>query len=175
MLIVPDIKNSLAMMDERALETNAFNPFDSHTRLQAMMEKAKRTETLVWCVEALSFQCLEGTLTSPNECDIKGTTATSNRGLFDLYLFKKQLKGLLFHKANQLFDGAGRDWIEQVAAKHTESFLTWRDQVENKDLSWRTCRKQSEIAWLNLVVQAVFRGEYDTVLKAAQENGETAE
>ena len=54
----------LAMMDERALETDMLNPFNSHTRLQAMIEKAKKTPALVWCVEALAIQCMEGSLTS---------------------------------------------------------------------------------------------------------------
>ena len=139
-----------------------------------MIGKARTPTSLLWVVEALSIRCQEG-LEGLSDKDIKGSPASSNRGLFDLFLAKKQLKDMLVAKGLLLFDADGRNWIDNVVPKHAESYITWNAQAKKKDLTWRANRKQSEIRWLNLLIQVVFRQDYDSTIRTSKKNGQTLE
>ena len=175
MLSVPGIAKIIEEFEELAAQSpEMFNPFNSHMRLQAMVDKARKPSSLLWCIQALSIRCQEG-LGSLSERDIKGSPASSNRGLFDLFMVKRQLRDTLVAKGLSLFDADGRNWIDNVVSKHVESFITWNAQEKNKDLTWRANRKQSEIMWLNLLIQVVFRQDYDSIIKTSQKHGESPE
>ena len=58
MLSVPESAFCMADLDEHhALASEFNNPFDSHSRLQAIMDKCKAGQTtkLMWCVEGIWY------------------------------------------------------------------------------------------------------------------------
>ncbi len=176
MLAVPEIAQILQKMDESAAENpDFFNPFNSHTRLQAMIDKCKRKDALLWCLQATEYKCKQGCLTNLSASDIKGTAASGNRGLFDLFLFKKQMRDMLVAKGRSMFADDTVHWIHNTVCKHMESFATWAEQEATRDLTWRVGRKPSEIMWLNLLIEVVFGSSYDAPLKLAIKSRQNAE
>ena len=69
MLAVPEIAEIMRVAD--AQPSDVFNPFGSHTRLEAMINKCTSTEQLTWCCQALQFKmsrdCLLYTSPSPRD------------------------------------------------------------------------------------------------------------
>ncbi len=176
MVAVPEIAQILQKMDESAAANpDFFNPFNSHTRLQAMIDKCKKTDMLLWCLQATAYRCEQGSLTTLSASDIKGTAASGNRGLFDLFLFKRQMRDVLIAKGRSMFGDDAVAWIHTTVSKHTESFVTWAQQEAAGNLTWRVGRRPSEVMWLNLLIEAVFGTSYDAPLKLAIKMGQSAE
>eukprot|EP00975_Prorocentrum_lima_P003402 745474-Prorocentrum_lima.AAC.1 len=61
------------------------NPFDSRTRLQAIIDKCKgqRYRVLTWCVQAIWRVCRLKLVTSLSGADTEVIAATDNRGFID--------------------------------------------------------------------------------------------
>ncbi len=63
MLSVPGIAKIIEDMEDKCAQSaEMFNPFNSHTRLQAMIDKAGKHPELLWCFEAVAIRCQEGDL-----------------------------------------------------------------------------------------------------------------
>ena len=58
MLQVPELGRILR--DMGGMPRIQFNPFDSHSRLQAIINKCKTQESLIYCCQALEYMVLNG-------------------------------------------------------------------------------------------------------------------
>ncbi len=83
-----------------------------------------------------------------------------------MLLFKRDLRSFLLRKAGSLFGESSQAWLEGPVAQHTQSFKAWKD-AEATDRGWQAGRPHFEIAFLNLLVESVFRTAYDAPLKLA--------
>jgi hypothetical protein len=178
MLGEPEIAHVLRDMDEHfVMGGDAQNPFNSHSRLQAMIDKCKKPHALLWCVQCLAHKAKRGTLTSLSIGDIKGNAANGNRGIFDLFIFKEKLRdAMIAHGLAILSKATGAsEWITNTVAKHTASFATWGVQEDARDLRWRAGRSEAQIVWLNLLIEIVFGKSYDTAIKVSIRNGDGPE
>ncbi len=175
MLVVPGVQKIIEDMEEKCAQSaDMVNPFNSHTRLQAMIDKTgEKTKDLLWCCEALTVRCLEGDISTISANDIRGHAGTSNRGLLDVFLMKRSLREEIVAKGKDMFNAEGRKWIETVVSHHIESFMTWNAQEKSNDLGWRANRKPSEIMWLNVLIAVVFKQDYDTTIKGCMKSGES--
>jgi len=101
----PEIAWCLQDLDERSVPTGIPNPFDSHTRLEAIIDKcrANNRSQLQWVMQRIWYHWRRGTIGAPIAVDIKGSAQTGNRGLADLILFKSMLKTAVLAKAATLF------------------------------------------------------------------------
>jgi len=81
------------------------NPFDSHSRLQAILDKCKvnNVGSLTWAMQGIWYHARKGNIKSLSLSDIKGSHSTGNRGYVDLLLFKRELRHSLLRKAGDLF------------------------------------------------------------------------
>ena len=157
MLAVPEIAEIMRVAD--AQPPTVFNPFGSHTRLQAMIDKCKSVEQLTWCCQALQFKVSREELSGLTCAQIRGSKAgVDQKGLFDLILFKKNFKDALIAWGLTTF----RDhpdvatWIQQDVAPKVHDFSTWTKSLKSGDLTWRAGRHPAEIAWLNLLTEITF-------------------
>ena len=89
-------------MDEQP--KTMFNPFDSHTRLQSILNKcssrSSRTpqEDLVYAMQAFHYQATRGELTALSAADIRGTPRNGNKVVLDLLLFKRTVQAAALAK-----------------------------------------------------------------------------
>jgi hypothetical protein len=103
MVSVPEIAKCMQDLDDRsaysaaAEGSNYVNPFDSHSRLQAILDKCKASQTaaLTWCVQGIWYWARKGILKTLSIVDIRGSAASSNRGLIDLLMFKQSMRRVL--------------------------------------------------------------------------------
>lgn len=97
LLDVPQIAWCMQDLDERQALTGTPNPFDSHSRLQAIIDKCKANNQaqLIWVMQGIWYHWRKGNIAYLSVLDIKGSAATGNRGLADLMLFKHQLKAAI--------------------------------------------------------------------------------
>ena len=109
LLDVPQIAWCMQDLDERqALTGRVTIPFDSHSRLQAIIDKckAKNQAQLIWVKQGIWNHWRKGNIAYVSVQDIKGTTTSGNRGLADLLLFKHQLKASIicqgYHYVSEL-------------------------------------------------------------------------
>ena len=82
MLSVPEIAFCMADLDEHHAVASGpgsefTNPFDAHSRLQAILDKCKAGQTgkLAWCVEGIWYHSKKGHVRSLSTQDLKGTAA----------------------------------------------------------------------------------------------------
>ena len=133
-----------------------------------MINKCPQADSLLWCCQALAFKVDQGQLTSLSEDNIKGGGAQgSNKGLFDLLLYKRDFRDHLVTWAQQVFrdeDGA-LSWIQGVVAPKVRNFASWSHVLKSGDVSWRAGRSTAMIQWLNFLVEATFGTAYDESLK----------
>ena len=128
MLSVSEIAFCMADLDEHHAVAGEFNnPFDSHSRLQAIMDKCKAGQTgkLIWCVEGIWYNAKKGHLRNLSFADLKGAPATENRGYIDLLMYKKEMRALLFRKASDAFGPESHAWLEGPVQHVTSSFRIW--------------------------------------------------
>ena len=76
MMSVPEI--ATLMRDADARGPSEFNPWGSHSRLQAMIDKCRTKEAWLWCCEALAYVCSRKRLQSLSFAEIKGTAHDGN-------------------------------------------------------------------------------------------------
>ena len=160
MLAAPDIAECMRDLDDRSAyaaeeDGKSFvNPFDSHSRLQAILDKCKASQpgALSWCMQGIWYTARKGFLNRLSITDIKGSASSANRGLIDLLLFKQQMRRVLLAKSHQLFGSAAQDWIDGAVARHTDSFALQQVQ-QSGDRSWRSGRSSAEVAWLNTLAE----------------------
>ena len=165
MLQVPELVRILRDMD--GMPRTLFNPFDSHSRLQAIINKCKTQESLIYCCQALEYMVLKDELPCLSVEDIKGRSRDGNKGELDLILFKQKVRLALIAKGLQWFeDSPGAKWIQDEVATKTQDFVVWAD-TERGSLHWRAGRSPAEIAFLNLLVDITFKKTYGAPLKIA--------
>ena len=169
MLSVPEIAFCMADLDElHAVVSDFAFPFDSHSRLQAIMDKCKAGQLgkLTWCIEGIWYHSKKGHVRSLSTQELKGTPATANRGYIDLRMYKKEMRALLFRKASDAFGAESHTWLEGQVQHVTSSFRIWSDE-EKRDRTWQAGRRPCEIKWVNLCT------DYDAPLKLAVKLGES--
>ena len=71
-------------------------------------------------------------------------------------------------------DSPGAKWIHDEVATKTQDFVVWAD-TERGSLRWRAGRSPAEIAFLNLIVDIMFKKTYDAPLKIAVRASQSAE
>ena len=132
-----------------------------------MIRKGQQTDSQVLCCQALAFKVDQGQLTSLSEVNIRGGAAHSNKGLFDLLLYKRDFRDHLVTWAQRIFkdeDGA-LSWIQGVVAPKVQNFTSWSHVLKSGDVSWRAGRSTAMIQWLNFLVEATFGTAYDEALR----------
>ena len=124
MLQVPELVRILRDLD--GMPRTVFNPFDSHSRLQAIINKCKTQESLIYCCQALEYMALKDELPGLSVEDIKGRSKDGNKGELDLILFKQKVRLALIAKGLQWFeDSPGAKWIQDEVATKTQDFVVW--------------------------------------------------
>ena len=160
-----------------------FNPCDSHTRLQSILNKCSSrsrtaSEDLVYVMQALHYLATRGELTALSASDIRGLQKNGNKGVLDLMVFKRSVHGTALAKGETMFahsSGAVK-WIRTVVAVKTADYSVWaKTEADTKDLAWRAGRSQAEVQWLNVLLELTFRKAYDEPLKLALMAGHSAE
>jgi hypothetical protein len=161
-------------LDDRSTLSGEPNPFDSHSRLQAIIDKCggNRTGQLTWVVQGIWFHWRCGNLKYLSVADIKGGPQSGNRGLADLLLFKQQLKPVFLAKAAAMFPESA-DWFSIRVASTAESFKAWHDAAEAADKSWRAGRPPAEVKCLSFFSDVIFGKAYDAPLKLAVKSGKS--
>ncbi len=97
---------------DRKEGTGANNAFDSHTRLWAILGKCKAAQpaALQWCMETIWYMTKKGLFSKVlSASDVKGSTNTGNRGMIDLFLYKKEVRRIMLTKGCELFGEEGAD------------------------------------------------------------------
>ena len=171
MLGCPEVEECLREMDDYVMDPGApdgfQNPFDSHSRLQAILDKARAANSssrLVWVVQGITHQVKAGKLGGLSVAEIRGTASTGYRGYVDFLLSKQLAK-------DQLMDWAVRKipdsstWIRETLAPKVSSWKAWSKTVANCDKTWRSGLGEAEVAWLSLLEEAVFGKMYDPSLR----------
>ena len=175
MLEEPDISYCLQDLDEKSALTSDQNPFDSHSRLQAMVDKSgKSLQNLPVIVQGIWYYWVKGTTRSFSHSDIKGTASTGNRGVADLIMFKHQLKSTLLAWGRKKFPDSV-DWIDGPVANATTSFKSWYCTETAGNQAWRAGRRASETKWLNFVIEVTFGRLYDAPIKLCIKSSKTPE
>ncbi len=82
-LNVPAAVACQANLYEKSILQTRADPLDSHTRLQAIVDKCKSNDaTLHWVLEGIWYHWLQGHIDSLSKSDLKGTVA-STKGFLD--------------------------------------------------------------------------------------------
>ena len=150
LLDVPSIAWCLQDLDERSALSEDPNPFDSHSRLQAIIDKCKANNQaqLIWVAQGIWYNWRRGNGKSLSISDIKGSAQSGNRGVADMLIYKLNLKSALLAKARVMLNPESGDWLTVVASV-AESFKSWFENEESLDKSWRAGRPASETKFLN--------------------------
>jgi hypothetical protein len=107
LLDVPSIAWCLQDLDERSALSEDPNPFDSHSRLQAIIDKCKANNQaqLIWVVQGIWYSWRRGNGgKSLSVADIKGLAQSGNRGVADVLIYKLNLKNTLLAKARVILN-----------------------------------------------------------------------
>ena len=139
-------------LDERSALSEDPNPFDSHSRLQAIIDKCKANNQaqLIWVVQGIWYSWRRGgNFKSLSIADVKGSAQSGNRGVADLLIYKLNLKSALLAKARVILNPESADWLTTVASV-AESLKSWFENEESVDKSWRAGRPPSETKFRNL-------------------------
>ena len=175
LLDVPSIAWCLQDLDERSALSEDANPFDSHSRLQAIIDKCKANNQaqLIWVVQGIWYSWRRGNGgKSLSVADIKGSAQSGNRGVADVLIYKLNLKNALLARARVILNPESADWLTVVASV-AESFKSWFENEESVDKSWRAGRPPSETKFLNLFSEVVFGRTYDHAIKFALRSGKS--
>ena len=175
MLNVPQIEAVLREMD--GMPQDVFNPFDSHSRLQALVNKCRTQDDLLYVAQALKVQAVRQELTALTVLEIKGNVKDGGKGVVDLMFYKRDVKQAALTKAEDMFSHSPATvaWIRGTVAHKIADHSTWeRADSDKADLAWRAGRSPAEIQWLNLILDLAFRKTYDMPLKIALRAGQTA-
>jgi len=175
MLDTPEIAWCMQDLDERSVLMGIPNPFDSHTRLQAIIDKcrANNRSQLIWVMQGIWYHWRRGNITTLSAADIKGSAQTGNRGLADLMLFKSSLKTAILAKAATLFPESA-DWWGVTLSNIAESYKSWFTSEESPVKTWRAGRAPSEGKFLSFFSDVVFGKVYDGPIKLAIKSSKTA-
>ena len=174
-LKVPELVRILGDMD--AMPRSIFNPFDSHSRLQAMINKCQTKDTLIHCAQALEYMVRQDDLPALSVMDIRGHPKFGHKGIFDLILFKVKVRTVMLAKGHILFEHSlpTQKWIQEEVAVRTKDHASWSAAVACSDLQWRAGRTAGETAWLNMLIEVLFKKTYDATLKTTIRANQTAE
>ena len=147
---VPRINTILQEADSLdGLSAGMHNVFDSHSRLQIILNKSgSNVEHRIWLVEGLFYWMKQGYFDKEvSVSDLKGTERTGNKGMCDVLLFKMALKQALFQKemVARAADVTSSPvpfskWVDQEVAPRMASFMAWLNEEKNNDLVWRSER-----------------------------------
>jgi hypothetical protein len=175
LLDTPEIAWCMQDLDERSVLTGIPNPFDSHTRLQAIIDKcrANNRSQLIWVMQGIWYHWRRGNIGALSVADIKGTAQTGNRGLADLMLFKSLLKTAVLAKAATLFPDSA-DWWGMTVSNLAESYKSWFLAEEQGSKTWRAGHAPSESKFLGFLSDVVFGKVYDGPIKLAIKSSKTA-
>lgn len=177
MLNNPVVEACLREMDDLCMnDRDGFqNPFDSHSRLQAILDKVKASgpsSRLVWVCQGLTYNVKAGRLKSLSVAEIKGTPSTGHRGYVDFLLSKQVAKDQLFAWAIKTFDTTdSAEWIRAVVTPKMLTWSAWAEEESSPHKHWRLGRTPAELAWLALVEDVVFGKLYDSALRVQVKNG----
>ena len=176
LLDVPAIAWCLQDLDERSAFSEDPNPFDSHSRLQGIIDKcrANNQQQLVWVIEGIWYHWRRGNITTLSVADIKGTAQSGNRGYADLMLFKLQLRNAFIAKGLAIFPESA-DWFSGQVTAATDSFRRWYEHEEQSDKSWRAGRPHSETKFLIFFTSVIFGRAYDGPVKLALKSSKSAD
>ena len=151
-----------------------FNPFDCHSRLQALVNKCKAQADLLYVAPALQVLAVRRELTALTVAEIRGNSADAGKGLVDLLLYTRTIKqaalkqgrGHLSHSPDAV------SWVWGLVAQKTTDHSTWaKADGHNADLAWRAGRSRAEIQWLRLMLDLAFRKTNDLPLELALKVG----
>ena len=94
LMYVPEIAWCLQILDERSALNGITNPFDNHSRLQAIIGKCRANNQvqLTWVMQGIWYHWRRRNIASLSINDIKGAPSTGNRGLANHLLCKHELK-----------------------------------------------------------------------------------
>ena len=173
MLFEPEIAYCLQDLDEKSALCDDPNPFNSHVRLQYMCDKScKSQQNLITIVQAIWYNWIKGTHRSLSGTDIKGTAATGNRGLADLFVYKHLVKSNLLQWGSRKLPDS-KDWIMGPVKEATTSHKAWLAIETAGNQSFRAGKKGSESKWLNVLIEVAFGRLYDGPLKLSCKSSRT--
>ena len=156
LMYVPEIAWCLQILDERSALNGITNPFDNHSRLQAIIGKCRANNQvqLTWVMQGIWYHWRRGKIASLSINDIKGAPSTGNRGLANHLLCKHELKPAIMVKNHHNFPNSIAWWTNTVGSA-ANSYKSWFDAEESNDKSWRARRDLHESKWLNLFADVV--------------------
>ena len=178
---VAEINTVLMEADSMQGRTQMFNVFDSHSRLQAIVNKAgSNVEHRIWIVQGLWYMSDRGRFDKEvSVADLKGSPKSSNKGLCDLLVYKYAMKQQLFQRetplrANDILINVEvpfPKWVENEVDPRMKTFHAWSQNEKAQKHAWRAGRPASEVRWLNFVEDVVFGTLWDGQLKVLVKNG----
>ena len=178
---VHEINTVLSEADAMQGRVQGTNVFDSHTRLQAIMNKTgSNVEHRIWVVQGLFYMMKSGKFDKDvSVSDLKGSPKTSNKGLCDLLIYKHSLKQQLFQRetplrANDILVNTEvpfPKWLENDVDPRMKTYKAWMQEEAAHKLSWRAGRSASEVRWLTFVEDIVFGTLWDGQLKVLVKAG----
>jgi hypothetical protein len=122
------------------------NPFNSVHRLQAIISKCGNSPTssrdnTLWVLRHIRHMVLDLNMdptTSDFSVDgLRGNSKTSNRGLVDLILLKKEALGYLCHKLPvQLGIAGDSEWLDEMQSSFNRHD-TYLASLSGDGLTWR--------------------------------------
>ncbi len=176
MLNNPEVEDCLRDMDDfSTVDSDNFpNPFDSHSRLQAILDKVKASgpsSRLVWVCQGIAHHVKTGKLKALSVAEIKGTSATSNRGYVDFLLAKQAARDQLLDWGINKFDSETGNWIREAVSPRMSTWKTYADECKARDKHWRSGHTPAEVAWLALLEDVVFGKLYDHCLRSQVKQG----
>ncbi len=178
---VPEINAVLAEADAMQGRVQGLNVFDSHSRLQAIMNKTgHNVEHRLWVMQGLFYMMKAGRFEKEvSVVDLRGSPKTSNKGLCDLLIYKHSMKQQLFTRetplrANDILintDVPFPKWLENDVDPRMKTFKAYMKDEALKNHSWRAGRPASEVRWLSFVEDVVFGTLWDGQLKVLVKAG----
>ena len=181
LLEVPDIHAVLMGADSLQGLSVGCGVFDSHSRLQAILNKTgANVEHRIWVVEGLFYLMKTNKFDKEvSVADLRGSQRTSNKGLCDLLIYKHALKRQLFQReaplrANDILintDVPFTKWLENDIEPRMKTFKAWMQTEADGKLIWRAGRTPSEVRWLTFVEDITFGSLWDAPLKLLVKGG----
>ena len=178
---VPEVNAVLSEADALQGRAQGTNVFDSHSRLQAILNKTgSNVEHRIWVVQGLFYMMKAGKFDKDvSVADLKGSPKSGHKGLCDLLIFKHSMKQQLFQRetplrANDILintDVPFPKWLENDVDPRMKTFKAWMQDEARKKLTWRAGRPASEVRWLTFVEDIVFGTLWDGQLKVLVKGG----
>ena len=154
------------------------NPFNSVHRLQAIISKCGNSkDNTLWVLHHIRHMIIDlkvDCVSADFSVDgLRGSHKTSNRGLVDVILLKKEAIGHLCHKLPiQLGIEGDSDWLGEIRAslKDHSSFLASRS---GDGLTWRNRLTTSQARYVAFAEDLLYGSRHDVHLKALCRAGKT--